>query len=278
MKAPDGAAGKKARCPECKTVQYVPQAEPAMAGADDLGGLFAMEQAAPQSEAMVPSPTPQATLLTAAPASDPWQPSPVPPVGWSPDQVVVERETPLQPRRKVRPAGAGFSGVATSSAGLAGAVVGASIGAAIGAGIWAAVAYFTGYEIGYIAALVGALAGWGASAGGEQSPSVGAVAAVIGLVGICAGSYGAFYLTKNSDEVRQVLAEAIRSDLKSSEPEWHALPSGEKTARVEAELDALVAQIGYTDVMDTGDWLFMVLFGVLGLGAGYRIGSGASDD
>jgi hypothetical protein len=95
MKAPDAAAGKRARCPQCKTVQVVPEvAQPQEAG--DLFGLADLERtatAAPVGNGFpgfAQQPPPPLSSAAVAP----------PPPGWSPDQVVVERAAP---RRRSRP-------------------------------------------------------------------------------------------------------------------------------------------------------------------------------
>lgn len=117
--------------------------------------------------------------------------------------------------------------------------IGAGMGAAVGAGMWMFIGYATGWNFGIIATLIGVLAGLGAVAlGGGRGPEVGVIAAAAAVLGIMAGSYGTYLLI-----MRGVPDAADYSYFK-----WMA--------------------------SSPSHGIFLLIVSGLGIGAGFRIGSG----
>lgn len=184
-------------------------------------------------------------------------------------------------------------------------VVGAVIGAAAGAFVWFLVEYYLEVQVGYVALLVGALAGGGAALlGRRRGIVVGVIAAAAGVAGIFGGSYAVYRVAIDSDEVRaewrkpfdemvtaiQVMDPAARPlaitqiddvDLQKS---FEAMYRDGRTPTA-AELDTAFEQLcdaikadeslSYTAFLtsDTKYMMFMLLFGLFGLGIGFKVGA-----
>jgi hypothetical protein len=161
--------------------------------------------------------------------------------------------------------------------GIIPAAIGASVGAGLAAVVWVVVAVTTGYEIGWLAVLVGAAAGWGASMlASEKSPSVGLIAAVIGAAGVIGGSYVAFAIMK--DDVVDATVDAIVVAVQEDD-EFQQLGREEREQELAEAEEAIrhIENITYFDALSESprDLGLLVLFGVLGLYYGYRVGSGS---
>ncbi len=143
------------------------------------------------------------------------------------------------------------------------AVVGAAVGASLGAIVWFALERYANLQVGYVAVLSGVAAGYGAVFLGKgHGFQVGVLAAVFGVLGVVGGSFGT-YLSQKA-EAREEIEKVVQT-----------LPAEEQAAArkmVEAELD----KIGYVDyVTDDSKYLaFMLLFGAIGCGVGFKTGAG----
>lgn len=156
--------------------------------------------------------------------------------------------------------------------------------------MWFVVEYYVHLQAGYIAILVGALAGWGArTLGRMRGPTIGLIAAAAGVLGIAGGSYASYYARLHSEQLRAKvladqptlitpaeLAEELGVELKDDDPNLLALTSQVEDAVFEESYAKAVNsdEVGYFAIMDIKDLLFMGFFGLLGLGYGYRVGSG----
>lgn len=311
VKVPESALGKRGRCPGCGEVfalseELATDAPAPLAsqqadreGGIDLSSLAEMEAGAAASSNVCPAcdrtlPE-QAVLCTACghdfrtgkkakAASQPATAPPPPPsvaagTGGGSGNIYAQNTDKPASRRA---AGGGFSGFGL---GAAGTFVGAALGAGLGGALYAGVGIFSGYEIGFLAILCGALAGWGAVAlnGGQQDPGVGLIAAVVGLAGILGGSYATYHYYIGvglSEELREEAWEEFRSTARTN-PLWSRLNRAELKDRFDthwAELVKNPPSYFQTLVDSPGDAVMMVLFGLLGLYYGYRVGSGAGQN
>ncbi|MHC4295106.1 MAG: hypothetical protein ACYSTL_05925 [Planctomycetota bacterium] len=157
-------------------------------------------------------------------------------------------------------------------------VAGAILGAGAGAVIWFAVAYLTGIEIGYIAILVGSLAGWGAVGLGKiRSPGVGCIAAVAGVVGIFAGSYAGFHYGIHKAMEKTQFEQEFYLTERAVDPTFdHLTPQQKQLLCEEAYKEFTRDDPGYLASITDSPWdlVVTILFGVLGLYYGFRVGSG----
>ncbi len=74
-------------------------------------------------------------------------------------------------------------------------IIGGAIAGGIGAAVWAAIAYFTGYELAMVAWGIGGFVGVvaAAAAGKDKGDGLGVIAALIAVLAILGGKYGAGY-------------------------------------------------------------------------------------
>lgn len=254
----DELAGRTARCAKCRETMKVPSPEVPVAAGDQehldsmLSLLGQAEQSSQATEPVrrIPRTPAPAPMPTSAPAP----------------------QTRTAPRRQ--PSYSSDIGL-----GMLGSIIGAALGAGVGAAIWIGIGYATGYEIGWIAVLVGVLAGLGAvGLGREQSPTVGVIAAIAGLAGILVGSYGTYYVTIHAEKTMRQLLPAAQTKLQE-DPEFKKLPDDEqkRIARKFVE-EQVLPRVTYSEVLcdSPKGAALLVLFGLFGLGYGYKYGSGGN--
>lgn len=158
-------------------------------------------------------------------------------------------------------------------------VAGAAAGAGLGATVWFAIAYLLDIEFGYIAIAIGALSGWGAVRLGKRANAlVGMIAAVAGVAGIFAGSYLSYYAVIHGEKVRQECRRGVEQVL-AAEPETAGWTPAQKEAACERAYQIAMnsPDLAYFKVLtqDPKGFGMTVLFAVLGLYYGHRVGSGA---
>ncbi|NBB95712.1 MAG: hypothetical protein GVY16_08210 [Planctomycetes bacterium] len=153
-------------------------------------------------------------------------------------------------------------------------ILGGLIGAGLAATLWVVVAVSTGYEIGWLAILVGAGAGWGAALlARRRNATVGTLAAVIGAAGVVAGSYVSFEIIKD----REISAAMVQISAQAKRDPEFLRYNTEQQAEHLTYIENALRGITYVDALkeSPGDAAFLVLFGLLGLYYGYRVGVGS---
>lgn len=158
----------------------------------------------------------------------------------------------------------------SGSVGLA--VVGAALGAGLGAGAWFAIEHFFQYQFGYIAVACGALAGVGAvKLGKTQGFHIGVIAALMGVLGVVAGSYGAFYAGLHGERAREEIRGILQAD-----PGFAAQPAEAQEQAIDVQHQMIVSQVSYIEYVkdDTRSLTYMLVFAGIGLFVGFKVGVG----
>jgi len=164
---------------------------------------------------------------------------------------------------------------------LAFTTLGAAGGSAFGAFVWFLLEYFVHFQIGYAAVLCGWLAGLGAiRIGNVRGTTVGVIAAVAGGLGVLIGSYAAFQANMGKDDSQLLTVPGLSTDLTPGAPadadqaELEADPSADDPLLAQPADDYTIFDF-YADY--PGELAWILVFGIIGVGAGFAVGSASED-
>lgn len=172
------------------------------------------------------------------------------------------------------PEPAGTTTVPATPGNLVLTILGASGGAAAGAVVWFLLEYFVRFQIGYVAILCGWLAGVCAvRVGNVRGRSVGVIAALAGGLGVLVGSYAAFQANVNQVDSQILTVPGLSTDLTPGAAD-EAEPPADDPPLAEPADDYPILDF-YAD--HPGELAWILIFGIIGMGAGFAVGSAADD-